>query len=452
MEINLLSSVIKHQTNFYNVRFYGILPSNSSAINGTNFYKLIQKVEEAGGGVIYFPSGVYNINNTNDYIITTSYIKFLGDGECSRINKYGKNPLIHVVGKSIKNTANTSGHVFGLTIDSLWINNSQSYTTDMKPLVDLEAVSVIRINNCLLRGSGTHLNLTECFDSKIISTDFTESGRSYKASTDIADDFVDYTNRDNDDYTPTIMFNSNITSYNQEGYETDGLTIENTNQIMFLQCRFESYYGGAVGLNGNGTNNIYFTNCKFESKQCRVPVFNLRYYWSSCFINSCVFCKYIYTSVGDRSEKPVLYSDSLFVGNKINATVSLQRTSTSYTQRASLFKVLQNTSSSFSMNEFDISCRINDGAGLKMIDDTAYIIESGIPHELFLNGNKTTVEVSKTYGNKNNDYEELSPITSIPTERWHTKGERLNFTYPDTNGNTEAICTVSGTPGTWVLK
>ena len=443
--------ILPKLTNWYNATEYGLSVSNSSYDNGIALYKLLAIVESADGGTIYIPSGKYNIQNPNDYIIRTSNIRIIGDGASTILVRWSTKPLFRFVGVS-KNIS-SGKQLSGIQLADLYLLSSQSYSANLLPVLEFEACTGIRINNLNLKGAGTHMSFIECFDSKIISTDFELSGRSYKATTDIADDSIDYADSANDDYTPTVMFKTGVVSYNQLGYETNGITVETTNQILFTNCRFESFYGGAVGLEGNGTNGIVFESCKFESMQSRVPFFVFRYYVSNFSWSNCFICKFTKTKTGgvDLSTIPIMFSDNLFLCNSIDVTVSIQIYDNT-PMATDLFKLYQNSEKVFGSNKINIRTKSSGSNGVLLIKDGCYVVNAAIPHELYLNGNKTEVHNYYSYGGVNTEYEPLSPITTIPTEKWHKKGERLVFTEPDTEGKTEAICTVSGTPGTWILK
>lgn len=443
--------IAAHKTDWYNAASYGLSLEKNSYDNGIALYKLLATVEAAGGGTIYIPSGKYNIQNPNNYIIRTSNIRIIGDGASTILVRWSNNPLFRFVG--VSKNIEAGKQLSGIQLSDMCILSSQSYSSILQPVLEFEACTGIRVNNLNLKGAGTHMSFIECFDSKIISTDFELSGRSYKVSSGVPDDFIDYANSANDNYTPTVMFKTAVTSYNQLGHETDGITIETTNQILFTNCRFESFYGGAIGLEGNGTNGIVFESCKFESMQSRVPFFVFRNYVSNFSWNNCFICKFTKTKSGgvDLSNVPIMFSDNLFISNSIDATVSIQKYD-NVPMAVDLFKLYQNSAKPFGSNKINIRGKSSNSDGSLLITNDCYIVNASIPHELYLNGNKTTVYNYCSYGGVNTEYEPLAPIITAPTEKWHKKGERLFFNLPDTEGNTEAICTESGTPGTWILK
>ena len=445
------AQIMPKLTNWYNATEYGLSTDNTSYNNGIALYKLLATVEATGGGTIYIPSGKYNVQNPNNYIIRTSNIRIVGDGASTILVRWSNNPLFRYVG--VSKNIETGKQLAGIQIADLYILSSQSYSSSLLPVLEFEACTGIRINNLNLKGAGTHMSFIECFDSKIISTDFELSGRSFKVSSEIPDDSIDYVDSTNDDYTPTVMFKTAVTSYNQLGYETNGITVETTNQILFTNCRFESFYGGAVGLEGNGTNGIVFESCKFESMQSRVPFFVFRYYVSNFSWSNCFICKFTKTKSGgtDLSKVPIMYSDNLFLCNSIDATVSIQIYDNA-PMATDLFKLYQNSEKVFGSNKINIRTKSSGSNGVLLIKDGCYVVNASIPHELYLNGNKTIVCNYYSYSGVNVEYEPLALITTAPTEKWHKKGERLLFTEADADGKTEAICTISGTPGTWILK
>lgn len=434
----------------YDVTEYGILPTNKAVSNGEALYNLIAKVEQSGGGTIYFPAGEYNINNTNNYMIRSDNIRILGDGGATKLVRWGKSPLFNVVGISIKNKLFNGMRLYGTQIENVLIVSGTAFEEGLHALVVLESCSGVRINNVTFRGAGTHIDFIECFDSKIISTDFELSGKSYKANNQIKNDVIDYYNKNNDDYYPAVRFCSNVESKNQQGYST--LIVEATNQIHFIGCRFESFYGGAVGVKGEGTNGIYFKNCKFESKMSTVPFFVLRHSFTASSIDNCFLCKFPKSSNGtDLSRVPVIYSDALFLTNKIDINMTVE-VSDDTVMNTDLIKLNQNTSYSFGANTIQIRMKSSSVDGRKLLADGYYVVETPLPHELYLNGNETEVHNYNSYGMINIDYKPLQEILGAPTQKWHKEGEVIEFSMFDENGNTKAICVESGTPGTWILK
>lgn len=70
-----------------------------------------------------------------------------------------------------------------------------------------------------------------------------------------------------------------------------GFSDDNTNQIHFISCRWESFKNGAIRLDGgaNGSprllNGIFFTSCKMETRYCAGPPFQIMEGSSIVFVN-----------------------------------------------------------------------------------------------------------------------------------------------------------------------
>lgn len=257
--------VRKTATDYYNAVEYGLNESNDSATNFTALMNLCQIVSDKGGGVVYIPSGIYNIQNNQNKSYKFKNLKICGDGETSVLIRWNRYPIFKIVGESIK--SNTGSHAENITLENLKISSNQTFTESMEAICYFECVSYMRINNCHFNGNGTHLDLREVFDSKIISTDFDNSGRKYKEKdVDIAKfNLENSTPLDLQGCAPTIILASS-------GAKSVGGILESTNQILFWGCRLESFTDGAIAIIGYGTNGIRFTDCKFESVLTTVPI------------------------------------------------------------------------------------------------------------------------------------------------------------------------------------
>ena len=100
-----------------------------------------------------------------------------------------------------------------------------------------EKNSMMVFSNCWFRGMySNQIVLAEVMDSRFYNCAFEES----RGET-------------------SVKLISNIESL------VTGYMLEYTNQIMFTDCRWESYLNSAVINEGQNTNEIYFNNCKMES-------------------------------------------------------------------------------------------------------------------------------------------------------------------------------------------
>ncbi len=84
IDSSLLAALRAYQlseTDVYIARDYNILPTNSAADNTTNFNALIAIVNAGGGGIIWLPRGVINLNALNT--ITANSVHLIGQGSFS---------------------------------------------------------------------------------------------------------------------------------------------------------------------------------------------------------------------------------------------------------------------------------------------------------------------------------------------------------------------------------
>lgn len=286
----------KNSTNWYNVNYFGVLESNSAEDNFVALMALLTDVSDSGGGVIYIPRGKYNLKNSGNENYNFNNIEIIGDGIATVLIRWDRFPIFNICGESVE--ANGK-HCKNITFRDIYFNSSQSYTDTMKPIMIFECVSCLRIESCIFNGNGSHLELRETFDSKIISTDFTNSGRRWKSS-DVDDATFDVNNviyNDLQNVSPTVIFASN-------GAESYNSAIESTNQILFWGCRFESFTDGVIGVIGIGANGIRFTDCKFESIYSTVPFLMICGSFVASSFENCYF--YRPTILFARDDKKVV--------------------------------------------------------------------------------------------------------------------------------------------------
>ena len=128
-----------------------------------------------------------------------------------------------------------------------------------QPIIDISAATGFRWWRCFFTAvNGSWIKMVELFDSRFLDCDFEYGGTSDGAT---------------------------------YGLELWGATgFEPTNQIHFLQCRFETYRGTALGTKGTNANEIYFQSCKFESLISTVPHLIFNSAASIGFVNAQVTC------------------------------------------------------------------------------------------------------------------------------------------------------------------
>ena len=272
---------VDKKTTRYNAKYYGVLTTNSSTDNFDALMRLMEHVSSLGGGVIYIPAGTYNLSNARNKRFSFNNITVVGDGCSTRLVRWNIYPIINICGTS-KNTGGE--HCNNITFRDISFVSSQMYKNTMKAIMIFECVSYLRIDSCDFNGNGSHIEMREVYDSKIISTDFTNSGRKYKES-DVNDAVFDVNNityNDLQNTAPTLIFASN-------GAETYNPDIENTNQVLFWGCRIESFTDGAVGVVGTGTNMLRFTDCKFESILSTTPFVMVCGTFVASTFEDCVF-------------------------------------------------------------------------------------------------------------------------------------------------------------------
>ena len=205
----------------------------------------ISAASTAGGGIVYFPPGVYLVDS--DTIAVPSNIRLVGAGaKAATIKKNTSGVLISMSGPSTDPTGAT--HVRYSTVESLGFNGNgltglvfQLYYADNLVFRDVFISSNLDI--CI--------DTTEFWDSRFDNIVIESCGGAANAST------------------PNIMLRNSSAASPGFGYSTD-----NVNQVHFRGCRFEDFFTGAVWIQQgpaalNNPNGIYFQGCKFETSRVR---------------------------------------------------------------------------------------------------------------------------------------------------------------------------------------
>lgn len=283
---NLIAELI--YTDTINIKQIGAISDGSEDISNYINNALI-KVNK-----IIFEKGNYYVNQQ----INISKDNILLKGNTYRNSNiiFGDNGELNFIGTSI--TSGGKQRQF-LTIENL---NLRHYNTSTRqtPYLNLICCAYIKILNCWFYGKGKQILAWECFDSRIINTDFEWGGSS----------------EDN-----IIGFELRSTNGDNE----NNPTYEYTNNLYFYGCRFESHVGKCIASTGTNTNKIIFESCKFESYNCleqnaiRFTKSNSIYFTDCVFAGSLANTKnYIYIDQVDdfKVDGYMEHSQGVYSGKK----------------------------------------------------------------------------------------------------------------------------------------
>jgi hypothetical protein len=219
------------------------IADDTSAIQAT-----INLAATNGGGTVYFPPGTYKVTPngaTPALTIGGNNVKLLGSGRKSSIlTKSANGILLRMSGPSTDVSSNT--HRKYCSVESLGMNGGshtgmliETYYADNHIFRDLYLTS----------NADVCVGGVEFWDSRFEDIVFENSGSTTANSS-----------------MPNVWLRNSAAS---SGY---GFSADNTNQIHFENCRFESFLNGALWIqqgtnNTNNPNGIYIQNCKMESTQ-----------------------------------------------------------------------------------------------------------------------------------------------------------------------------------------
>lgn len=284
---NLIAELI--YTNSINIKQLGakgdgIEESSQFFINALN---KVNKIIVDNG--TYFINNQINIPKNNITLKGTSYRN-------SRIN-FGDNGELIFEGTTI--TQDGGVHKDFLTLENLFLSH---YNTSERqtPYLNLICCSYVKILNCWFYGRGKQILAWECFDSRILNTDFEWGG----------------SNNDN-----LIGFELRSTNGGNNALPT----YEYTNNLYFYGCRFESHVGKCISTTGNNTNKITFESCKFESYNCleqnavRIVKANSIYFTDCIFAGSLANTKnnlYINDTNDFKIDGYIEHSQGIYSGKK----------------------------------------------------------------------------------------------------------------------------------------
>ncbi len=213
-------------------------------------------IDSAGnGGVVAIPRGTYMVRGLK---IRKNGILLNGDSRWGTklVRLSGSEPLIDLSG-----TGTLSGHIRYCAMASFTLDGNK------KPGVLLRSFYA---DSCNYR----EIHFSYCED---IATDFVEVW-------DTRFTLCIWENCGTHDKPTLLLRNSMLAG--EFGYSED-----NTNQIHFISCRWESFRNGAVKIDGaaNGSKNllngIFFSTCKMETRYAAGPAFQIMEGSTIIFVN-----------------------------------------------------------------------------------------------------------------------------------------------------------------------
>lgn len=196
----------------------------------------ISAASAVGGGTILFPvtANGYVIHN----VALPSNVRLKGGVGGGRtggtlIKRTSNVPIFTATGATVLSNGE---HLYNVELEDLRINGADL----SNPALDIAAVSSFRMRRVFVTACGGQwIRALEVFDARFVDCEFTWGGN---------------------------------TAGTTPGFEAaSGSGYEYTNQLHFLQCRFESYRGTAFATTGLNTNELFFESCKFEGVESRVP-------------------------------------------------------------------------------------------------------------------------------------------------------------------------------------
>lgn len=196
--------------------------------------KALQYIENSKDtNILFFPAGIYLISET---LYLPSGVIIQGSGRPATTQVKG------TIFKRSKNITIFNGNGEESSYANPYINVRMSNVSFIdsvnasftSPKVKLTKCHYFLIENCVFVGGVQHLQLSSCFDSRILNTDFQDGGNV-------------------DSQIPSVELVGNTAN-----------AIEVNNQIIFDNCRFEYYKYTGLFI-GQHNNEIWLKTCKFES-------------------------------------------------------------------------------------------------------------------------------------------------------------------------------------------
>lgn len=200
----------------------------------------IDELETLGGGVVYFPEGVYALNVTVPSFVT---LAGAGRGATQLRRATAGTPVVEMSGPSTD--ASGATHVQRAGIVNMTINGNG---------LGGPALRCYYANNLIFRDvfftSSTErlVDAVEFWDSRFDNCQFESSGGTDGATL------------------PGV----HLRNASSATPATFGYSLDNVNQIVFSKCRWENFHNGALRIEdgsvvGNNPNTIYIVDCKMES-------------------------------------------------------------------------------------------------------------------------------------------------------------------------------------------
>jgi len=248
------TSLLWKMSNEINVRDFGAkgdgVTDDTDAIQAA-----VDSIGGGQGGTVNIPRGTYMVRGI---AITRDGTRLIGESrwgtQLKRIS--GTKPLLEVSG-----TASMTGHLRYITVTNLTLNGAsmrgpliRSYYADSGIFSDLHFVYC----------DGVAVDLIEAWDKRFLQCIWENCGTETE---------------------PAVLLR-NTQPAGQFGYSED-----NTNQVYFTGCRWESFRNGAIRMDGaaNGStkklNGIFFTSCKMETRYCAGPVVQIMRNTTIVFVN-----------------------------------------------------------------------------------------------------------------------------------------------------------------------
>ena len=203
----------------------------------------IDEVAALGGGTVFFPTGTYLIGSPGLNMKTNVTLKGSTREKGTRLIRSvgGLYSVINAVGIGLRTQADGKGHIKRCRFLELDFDGADSNY----PIMDIRGADLFEFSNCeWIASLGTLFVCWELFDSRFWNCRWGYGG-----------------SPDGTRYATEFM----------SGTDTNGVAWENTNQIHFYSCIWESNRGRIINMEaaegGFATNEMYFTNCKMENNE-----------------------------------------------------------------------------------------------------------------------------------------------------------------------------------------
>jgi hypothetical protein len=255
---------------WFDVKAYGAVGDGST--DDTQFVQdAINAAAAAKGGIVFFPPGTYKVyprmrtttlSGAGAVALTVpSNVSLRGSNQnASILLKGASGILLSLSGSGPSTDTSSSTHTMFASISDLGLFGTGSLTGLLLELYYCSAITVRDVQ--LQNNNDTCVDLVECWDSRFYNV--TVGGCSGAAGS-------------------TSQPAMRIRSSGNASSTVWGYSLDNTNQIHLLNCRFEAFGTGALsighgantGATGspvNGVNGIYLTDCKFESSSIQSSV------------------------------------------------------------------------------------------------------------------------------------------------------------------------------------